>query len=122
MTGKRRELADMIQRRKVDVPCVQETKWRGSEARNIGEGFKLFSYGVDSRRNGVGGVIKENYVDNVVEMKRVSDRVISVKLEIEGAIINVISTYAPQMGCEIKVLIGTDFNGHVDRGNRRMRG
>ena len=34
MTGKGRELADIIQRRKVDVLCVQETRWE----RKQGEG------------------------------------------------------------------------------------
>ena len=63
-----------------------------------------------------------------------SDRVMSVKLEIEGVMMNVISAYAPQVGCEMeekedfwseldevvesvskeeRVVIGADFNGHV---------
>ncbi|KAI5092844.1 hypothetical protein C0J45_17235 [Silurus meridionalis] len=29
MTGKGREVADMMERRKVDMLCVQETKWKG---------------------------------------------------------------------------------------------
>ncbi|KAK3520862.1 hypothetical protein QTP70_034721, partial [Hemibagrus guttatus] len=47
MTGKGRELTDMMERRKVDILCVQETRWKGSKARSIGAGFKLFYYGVD---------------------------------------------------------------------------
>ncbi|TRY93881.1 hypothetical protein DNTS_023788 [Danionella cerebrum] len=42
MTGKGRELADMMERRKVDILCVQETRWKGSKARSIGGGYKLF--------------------------------------------------------------------------------
>ncbi|KAK3552176.1 hypothetical protein QTP86_005104 [Hemibagrus guttatus] len=34
----------------------KETRWKGSKARSIGAGFKLFYYGVDSKRNGVGVV------------------------------------------------------------------
>ncbi|KAK3515549.1 hypothetical protein QTP70_024397 [Hemibagrus guttatus] len=105
MTGKGRELADMMERRKVDILCVQETRWKGSKARSIGAGFKLFYYGVDSKRNGVGVVLKEEFVRNVLEVKRVSDRVMSLKLEIEGVMLNVVSGYAPQ-----------DFNGHVGEG------
>ncbi|KAK3554542.1 hypothetical protein QTP70_025394 [Hemibagrus guttatus] len=78
MTGKGRELADMMERRKVDILCVQETRWKGSKARSIGAGFKLFYYGVDSKRNGVGVVLKEEFVRNVLEVKRVSDRVMSL--------------------------------------------
>ena len=62
MTGKGRELADMMQRRKVDILCVPETKWMGCNARSIGGGFKLFYHGVDGRRNGVGVILKEDYV------------------------------------------------------------
>ncbi|KAK3523598.1 hypothetical protein QTP70_002716 [Hemibagrus guttatus] len=72
--GKGRELADVMERRKVDILCVQETRWKGSKARSIGAGFKLFYYGVDSKRNGVGVVLKEEFV----------------------------SGYAPQVGCELE--------------------
>ncbi|KAK3555175.1 hypothetical protein QTP86_010042 [Hemibagrus guttatus] len=102
MTGKGRELADMMERRKVDILCVQETRWKGSKARSIGAGFKLFYYGVDSKRNGVGVVLKEEFVRNVLEVKRMSDRVMSLKLEIEGVMLNVVSGYAPQVGCELE--------------------
>ncbi|KAK3567839.1 hypothetical protein QTP86_027365 [Hemibagrus guttatus] len=138
MTGKGRELADVMERRKADILCVQETRWKGSKARSIGAGFKLFYYGVDSKRNGVGVVLKEEFVRNVLEVKRVSDRVMSLKLEIEGVMLNVVSGYAPQVGCELeekerfwseldevmesiptgeRVVIGADFNGHVGEGN-----
>ncbi|KAK3531893.1 hypothetical protein QTP70_034402 [Hemibagrus guttatus] len=138
MTGKGRELADVMERRKVDILCVQETRWKGSKARSIGAGFKLFYYGVDSKRNGVGVVLKEEFVRNVLEVKRVSDRVMSLKLEFEGVMLNVVSGYAPQVGCELeekerfwseldevmesiptgeRVVIGAYFNGHVGEGN-----
>ncbi|KAK3518202.1 hypothetical protein QTP70_033895, partial [Hemibagrus guttatus] len=116
----------------------KETRWKGSKARSIGAGFKLFYYGVNSKRNGVGVVLKEEFVRNVLEVKRVSDRVMSLKLEIEGVMLNVVSGYAPQVGCELeekerfwseldevmesiptgeRVVIGADFNGHVGEGN-----
>ncbi|KAK3574312.1 hypothetical protein QTP86_004345 [Hemibagrus guttatus] len=118
--------------------CVVETRWKGSKARSIGAGFKLFYYGVDSKRNGVGVVLKGEFVRNVLEVKRVSDRVMSLKLEIEGVMLNVVSGYTPQVGCELeekerfwseldevmesiptgeKVVIGADLNGHVGEGN-----
>ncbi|KAK3541600.1 hypothetical protein QTP86_033087, partial [Hemibagrus guttatus] len=127
-----------MERRKVDILCVQETRWKGSKARSIGAGFKLFYYGVDSKRNGVGVVLKEKFVRNVLEVKRVSDRLMSLKLEIEGVMLNVVSGYTPQVGCELeekerfwseldeviesvptgeRVVIGADFNGHVGEGN-----
>ena len=36
MTGKGRELAEMMVKRKVDILCVHETRWTTSKARNIG--------------------------------------------------------------------------------------
>ncbi|KAI5090312.1 eukaryotic translation initiation factor 4 gamma 3 isoform X8 [Silurus meridionalis] len=139
MTGKGREVADMMERRKVDMLCVQETKWKGSKARNIGGGFKLFYHGVDGKRNGVGVILKEEYSKSVVEVKRGEFLVMIVKVEVEGMMINVISGYAPQVGCEMRwkerfwselddvvdgvprkerLVIGADFNGHVGEGNR----
>ncbi|KAI5615281.1 hypothetical protein C0J50_10881, partial [Silurus asotus] len=106
MTGKGREVANMMERRK---------------------------------RNGVGVILKEEYSKSVVEVKRVSDRLMIVKVEVEGMMINVISAYAPQVGCEMeekerfwseldevvdgvptkgRLVIGADFNGHVGKGNR----
>lgn len=35
MTDKGRELSDMTEWRKVDMCCVQETNWKGSEARSM---------------------------------------------------------------------------------------
>ncbi|KAI5607898.1 hypothetical protein C0J50_9758 [Silurus asotus] len=117
----------------------QETKWKGSKTRNIGGGLKLFYYGAGGKRNGVGIVLKEEYSKSVVEVKRVSDRAMNVKLEVEGMMINVISAYASQVGCEMEekekfwskldevveevprnkiLVIGADFNGHVGEGKR----
>ena len=139
MTGKGRELADMMVKRKVDILCVQETRWKGSKARNIGDGCKIFYHGEDGRRNGVGVILKEDYIARVLDVKRVSDRMMYMKLDIEGVMMTVISAYAPQVGClteekdkfwtdldevvesipkEERVVIGADLNGHVGEGNR----
>ena len=139
MTGKGRELAEMMVKRKVDILCVQETKWKGSKARNIGDGCKIFYHGEDGRRNGVGVILSEEYIGRVLEVKRVSDRMMYMKLDIDGVMMIVISAYAPQVGClmeekdkfwtdlddvvesipkEERVVIGADFNGHVGEGNR----
>ena len=107
MTGRGRELADMMVKRKVDILCVQETRWKGSKAGNIEDGCKIFYHGEDGRRNGVGGILKEGYIGKVLEVKRVSDRMMYMKLDIEGEMMTVIIAYAPQVG----VLEGRE--GHV---------
>ena len=42
--------------------------------------------------------MKKDLVDRVVEVWRSSDRMIGLKLELDGVIINIISAYAPQQG------------------------
>ncbi|KAI5611439.1 hypothetical protein C0J50_9221 [Silurus asotus] len=96
MTGKGREGADMMERRNVEMFCG-----KGVRAGTL-EVFKLFYHGVDGKRNGVGVILKEEYSKSVVEVKRVSDRVMIVKVEVEGMMINVISVYAPQVDCEME--------------------
>ena len=54
MTGRGQEVVDFMEPRKVNIMCVQETKWKGSKAKELGNGFKLFYIGEDGRRNGVG--------------------------------------------------------------------
>ena len=42
MTGRGRELADLMERKNVDILYLQKTKWKGSKAKNIEGGCKLF--------------------------------------------------------------------------------
>ena len=43
VTEKSRELADMLDRRRLDIACVQETQWKGSNPREIRDVYKLLS-------------------------------------------------------------------------------
>ena len=135
MTGRGRELADLMERRKVGVLCVQETRWKGNKARELGGDCKLFYSGADERgRNGVGIVLSKEFKDSLVSVSRTNDRVMSVKLGIGETVVNVICAYAPQVGCEDeeketfwrqmdqelraipegeRVIVGGDLNGHV---------
>ena len=89
-------------------------------------------------KNGVGIILKKEHVERVVELWRVTDRIIYLKMELDGVMLNIISAYAPQVGCireekeafwldlnEIvekipkneRILVGADLNGHVGEGN-----
>ena len=50
---------DFMERRKINIMCVQEKKWKGSKARELENGFKLFYIGADGRRNGVGIILND---------------------------------------------------------------
>ena len=90
MKVKGRELVGMIEKKGTFL-CMQETRWKGSKARKNRAGFKL-QYHVWIRRVIV--ILKEEYVKSVVEVKRVLGRVMSIKMEIEGLMMNVVSGYA----------------------------
>ena len=64
--------------------CVQESRSNDSRAKHIGKGFIMFYHNVDRRRNGVGGILKDEYAKNVAEVNIVLDCIMSVKLHIEG--------------------------------------
>ena len=38
LTGKSRELVDVMERRKINIMCIQEIKWTGQSARELGHG------------------------------------------------------------------------------------
>ena len=138
MTGRSKEIADLMERRKVKVLCIQETKWKGSKARKIGDGYKLYYSGLSNNRNVVGIILHPSLTYGVISVERSSDRVMEIRMEVNGVIIHVISAYAPQVGCnedekeafwqeldelmrkipdKERVYIGADMNGHVGKGN-----
>ncbi|KAK6764329.1 hypothetical protein RB195_024595 [Necator americanus] len=122
LTGRSRELTDILRKRRVDICSVQEIRWKGSKSRKLGDGYKLVYHGT-SNRNGVGIILNESFRNCVTAVDQLSDRRLRV-----------VSAYAPQMGCGEKekacfwedleqyvqslegeevLLIGGDFNGHV---------
>ena len=92
----------MMKDRKINIRCLQETKWVGAKAKNIG-GYKLWYTGKVSYRNDVGIIADEEWKKNVVEVFRIGDRLISIKILVEEEAINIISAYAPQVGAELHI-------------------
>ena len=45
MTGRSGEIVQLMRKKSLQVLCVQETKWKGSHAREIGAGYKLYYHG-----------------------------------------------------------------------------
>lgn len=135
MTGRSAELSSILERRRINICCVQETRWKGAKSRQIGKGFKLIYNGKENTRNGVGIILDQYLSQNVVDINRINDRIISVKLALEKQpCLNVVCAYAPQTGCpenekqefweELYTYMGSiptpeqnlicgDLNGHV---------
>ena len=92
---KERKLADMLKQRNVDILCLQETNLKESKARNIEGGCKLYYNGADGRRNRRGIVVGEELAESVLEVKRVPERLMAMKLEVKGSILKIVSAYVP---------------------------
>ena len=73
------------------VLCVQETRWKGDKAKEIGGGCKLLRSGANKQgRNGVGIVISKDLKENLISVSKRSDRVMSIKLGVEETVVNII--------------------------------
>ncbi|XP_071718195.1 uncharacterized protein [Rutidosis leptorrhynchoides] len=133
LTSKSRELVETLLKSKVDILCVQETRWKGEEAVDIGD-YKLWFSGSRVARNGVGIFIGPRHKDNIVGVGRCCDRIMSVRLVIQEESYMVICVYAPHAGlgeeeksrfwesldevvrscpADHRLLIGGDLNGHI---------
>jgi exonuclease III len=92
LTGKLREVVDTMIRRRVNIICVQETKWNGQKVKEVEDtDFKLWYTGNTSIKNGVGIMLNKRLKDGVVDNKRQGDMIILVKLLVGDLIFNVIS-------------------------------
>jgi len=114
LTSKSIELVKVLSRRKVNIAYIQETKWAGSKAREI-DRFKL-SYSSGTRaRNGVGILVDKGLTDLVVEVRRKSDCIMSIKLVAGAEVLTVICVYAPQVGLadDIKKAFWEELEGVV---------
>ena len=95
------EVVDALHRRKIDFCCAQETRWKGESARMLGANgrrYKSFWQGCNTGTTGVGVFIAERWIDSVVNVVRVIERIMYVKLVIGKQIVNIVSAYAPQVG------------------------
>ena len=100
LTDRSRELADLMERRKVNILCVQETRWKGNKSKEVGEGYKLIYSGANpDSRNGVGIILDKVWREDLVGVVRKNDRITRVKLCAGEMNVNVVCAYAPQVGC-----------------------
>ena len=86
----------------------------------------------------MGTVVREQLAESVLEVKRVLDRLMAIKLEVKGSVLNIVSAYALKVNSNIeekndfwedldgliesvskqeRIVLGADLNGHVGEGN-----
>ncbi|KAL4183354.1 hypothetical protein AMTRI_Chr11g154740 [Amborella trichopoda] len=64
---------------KINIACLQETKWKGEKAKEI-DGYKLWYIGKDNNRHGLGIIVCKDLKDKIINVKRVGDRLLLIKL------------------------------------------
>lgn len=95
------EVAEMAHRRGLDFCCLQETRWKGEQARKIGgEGmwYKFYWKGCEQGVSGVGILVAERWIDKVIEVKRFSERIMLLRVIVGKSVVCLVSVYAPQVG------------------------
>ena len=69
----------------------------GAKTREI-DGYKLWNSGHAKARNEVSMPVDKELVNQVVEVRRKNDCIMSIKLVVGPEILNILCVYAPQMG------------------------
>ena len=137
MIGRSREVVALLAKRRIDICCLQEVRYRNHGCTTIGsneEKYKFWYSGGPEKLNGVGIMMKAELVDNVIEVKRCNDRLMKIKIVVGKKVWNIFSIYAPQIGRTLQekaefwerledelgqipeseiVLVGGDVNAHI---------
>ena len=134
MGGRAWEVVEMMKRRKMEVLCVQDTKWKGYIARKISEGYTMLHAGRDGRSNGVGITVNVEISKEVLRVEIWQGRIIAVWMMIRQHMVCVICVNGPHTGRteaekeavreEVERLVGLsdgqtmlcfagDFNAHI---------
>ena len=127
----------MLTCQKVDLCCLQETRWRGGLGCLVkGKDCicKFFWSKIQFGFGGVGIMLAKKWVKNASYVTRYDHHCLQLHFLVGTMIVNIISCYAPQSALwteekdtfyskiiswvaatpdEEKLLIGEDFNGHV---------
>ena len=101
LSGRATEVCEELRKRTMDVCCLQEVRWRGQGARFVGvkgRRYKLWWSGKSDGTGGVGVLVKEELCEKVVEVRRKSDRAMTVVMALEEEVVRIICVYGPQSG------------------------
>ncbi|XP_076921463.1 uncharacterized protein LOC143582871 [Bidens hawaiensis] len=142
LNSKLLELVDVLKRRRVQIACLQETRWKGHKGAEC-NGYKLWHSGSDGAKNGVGFLVAKELYTSVVEVIRYNDRIMVLRLVLGEDVVVVVCAYAPHAGLgdqekkefwefldaivgaisrDERICIGGDFNGHIGKDNDGLQG
>ena len=139
LRGRASEVVETVSRRNIDICCLQEVRWRGAGTRTItgkDTQYKLFWIGNQEGNGGVSVMLAEKWIQKVIHVNRVNDRLMLLKVLVGKRVVTIISTYAPQQGLRDDakeklyadliqhtskvdkkevIILGGDMNGHVGK-------
>ena len=137
LIGKRREVAEMLAKRRVDICCMQDLRYKNSGTTSFGSNEEKYKIWYSGNKDGIGGVgilVQNDLVERVLEVVRYSDRLMKVIILLGKTICHVFSAYTPQTGRPAQekedfwerfeeevarvpgtegLFVGGDLNGHV---------
>ena len=83
LRGRSNEIIETLERRKLDICCVQEVRWRGASARMLtgrASEYKLLWVGHHTGFGGVGIFVAEKWIEQIIDVKRIDDRLMMIKI------------------------------------------
>ncbi|XP_068738387.1 uncharacterized protein [Montipora capricornis] len=95
MSGRGTEVCEEL-RKRMDVCCLQEVRWRVQGARFIGVKGRRYKLWWSGNSDGTGGVrvlVKEEMCEKVVEVRRKSDRVMTVEMALAEEVSGICTTW-----------------------------
>ena len=136
MRGKASEVVETTSRRRVDLCCLQETRWKTNLKLIAGRvsRYKYFGCGKDEGTCGEGILQAEKWWEKVFEVIRVSDRIILIRMVVGSFVFVFVSVHVPQANLSESVkdqfyyelqstiarvssseqlIISEDWNGHI---------
>ena len=76
------KISEIFKRRFVDICCLQKVRWKGKRAKTIGIGFKFLWSGSCKAENGVGVIVANWSIGEIVGVERYNNRVMKVNIVI----------------------------------------
>ena len=122
LRNRSREIVQLLERRSVDICCVQETIFKGRSVRMISgkaSDYKLFWIENETGSGGAGIFLAKRWVDKVIVISRGSDRMIVVTVLVQEIIVTVISVYV--LKCSLDDSQKDDFYDSLVNDLRKLR-
>lgn len=99
LTGKCEELVDLMERRKIAILGLSETKWKGKGKKTLRKDYTLHWHANNKEmKNGVGFILSRE-LEGITDIQYVNERIIKATVTLGKRKLTLIQVYAPQTGC-----------------------